>query len=101
MWIGKIPRTAVATDNLHRHAFRKIFFQMCLCQIQNFVTSLIRNESKRKLRHCMTCDHGLGPLPLITAADPVYLRRGPCPNSLDRIVTSFAEEFGGAGFLTN
>ena len=94
--IGQIPRAAVAIGNLHRHARRQVFSQMRLREFKDFFAELIRHEPKSQFRHGVTGDHGLSPLPLVTAADAVDLRRGPRPQTLERAVTLFAEERGRA-----
>src|SRR5947207_11541682 len=74
---------------------------MFLRQFQNFIAFLFGNETKCQFRHRVTGNHRLGPLPLIAAADSVDLGGRPCPNTLHRIVTGFAEKFRRARFLEN
>src|SRR2546426_5990089 len=49
----------------------------------------------------MTGNDSLCPFSLITAADSVDLGGRTCPNTLHRVVASFAEKFGRACFLAN
>src|ERR1044071_5785847 len=49
----------------------------------------------------MTGDDCLRPLPLISSADSIDLRRWSSPNALQRIVTGFAEELRHACLLQN
>src|SRR5437588_8126151 len=74
---------------------------MFLLQFHNFIALLFGNETKCQVRHRVTGNHRLGPLPLIAAADSVDLGGRPCPNTLHRIVTGFAEKFRRARFLEN
>src|SRR5215469_2157777 len=72
---------------------------MCLRELQDFVALLFRDETECQFRHGLTSNDGLCPFPLITAADSIDLSRRPCPETLHRIVTCFAEKFGRACFL--
>src|SRR5438093_5464044 len=101
MRIGQIPRATVAGCDFHRHALGEIFSQMRLYQFQNFIALLFRNETECQFRHRMAGNNSLCPLPLIAAADSIDLSGWTCPNTLDRVVASFAEKFGRAGLLAN
>ena len=101
MRIGQIPRSAVAVGNFHLHAWRQMFLQMRARQFQDFRAILIRDEPKSQLRHCFASDHGLRPLPLITAADSIYFRSRAAPDSFRRAVAFFAEELGHPCFLAD
>src|SRR5437773_7309579 len=90
--IGEIPRSTVAGSDLHRDTFGEMLSQMLLCELENLVAFLLRNETKRQFCHRMTGDHRLSPLPLITAADSVDLGSRPRPDALQRIVPRFAEK---------
>src|SRR6266480_3893882 len=97
----KIPRAAVAVGDFHRDTFGQILSQMCLCQFQNFIAFLLRNETEGQLRYRVTGNHSLCAFPLVTAADSIDLRGGTRPDALDGIVTGFAEQFRHARFLQN
>src|SRR5438552_746650 len=101
MRIGEIPWAAVTGGDFHCYAFRKIFSQVLLRELQNFVAFLFGNQPKCQFRHRMTGNHRFGPLPLIAAADSIDLCRWTGPNTLHRIVTGLAEKFRHAGLLAN
>ena len=81
VWVGEIPRAAVAGGNFHRDAFGQILFQMRLRQFQNFLSSLFRNETEGQFRKRVTRNHRFCPLPLVPPADSVDLCGGPRPNA--------------------
>src|SRR5881397_1722382 len=99
MRIRKIPRAAMAVGDFHCDTFGQILSQMCLCQFQNFVAFLLRNETEGQLRYRVTGNHSLCAFPLVTAADSIDLRGGTRPDALDGIVPGFAEQFRHARFL--
>src|SRR5207237_3369223 len=82
-------------------AFWELFSQMVLCELENLVAFLLRNETKGQFRHCMAGDHRLCPLPLVTAPDTIDLSSRARPDALQGIVAGFAEKFGHACFLEN
>src|SRR6266576_2647098 len=71
------------------------------CQLSDLVAFLVWDETECQFCHGVAGDDRFRPLALITAANPVDLRGWPCPKTLQRIVTSFAEEFRRAGFFEN
>ena len=73
------------------HARRTTFLQMFLRQGEDLFAVLIRNETESKLGHRLAPDHRLGPLPLVTAAESVDLRRRARPNPLQRRKSLFAK----------
>src|SRR5436189_5403839 len=99
MRVSKIPRAAVAVGDFHRDTFGQILSQMCLCQFQNFIAFLPRNETEGQLRYRVTGNHSLCAFSLVTAAESIDLRGGTRPDSLHGIVTGFAEEFRHSGFF--
>src|SRR5436190_14675728 len=101
MRVGEIPWAAMTSGDLYCHAFGEMLSQMLLCELENLVAFLLRNETKRQFCHRMTGDHRLSPLPLITAADSVDLGSRPRPDPLHRIVPRFAEKLRHACFLEN
>src|SRR5437899_7449019 len=58
-------------------------------------------ETKCQLRDRMGGNKCLRRLRLIAAADSIDLSGRTCPNTLHRVVASFAEKFGRACFLAN
>ena len=99
--IGEIPRAAVPGVNFHRHAFGQIFLQMRFRQFQNFVASLVWNETERQFRKRMTGDNGLCSLPLITSADSVDFGGRPRPDAFHRIIAGFPEQLRHTRFVAN
>src|SRR6187551_133162 len=74
---------------------------MPLRQFQNFLALLVGNETERQFCKRMAGDHGLCPLPLISAADSVDFGSRPRPNAFHRIVSSFPEKLRHTCFLAN
>src|SRR6266480_2231441 len=101
MRVSNIPRATVAVGDFHCDTFGQILSQMCLCQFQNFIAFLLRNETEGQFRHRVTGNHSLCAFALVTAADSIDLRGGTRPDALERIVTGFAEQFRHARFLQN
>src|SRR5207247_3275761 len=99
--IGEIPRSTVAGSDLHRDTFGEMLSQMLLCELENLVAFLLRNEAERQFCHRMTGDHRLCTLPLVTAADSVDLGSRSRPNPLNWISARFAETFRRACVLEN
>src|SRR5437879_11694143 len=71
MRIGQIPGTRVPSSHVEFHPGRAIFLQMFLHQRDDLVAVLVRDETESELGHRLASNYRLGPLPLVTAANPL------------------------------
>ena len=84
MRVGQIPGTGMPSGHVEFYSGGAIFLQIFLHQGDDFVAILVRNETEREFRHRLASNHRLGPLPLVTAAKSIDLRRRSRPNPLQR-----------------
>ena len=90
--IGQIPRAMMTARHFQRHAGGQTFLKMFLHQIDNHVGVLVRDQTKRQLRHRVTWQDRFRARPLITAADPVDFSSRPRPNPFQSAEAVFAKE---------
>jgi len=97
--IGNVGVAAVTLDDLDLHAARDVFAEMLDDLRDSLGGGLAWHEAEGELGKGGMRDDGLGPLPLVAAADAVDLHGGTGPHALQRAVTGLADQRGGAGDL--